>query len=238
MADVISQIKKQINIIFDVILTKHAGERQFRHEGLVITKQIIIDTLKCSLERITFDLMNNTLDVGNKIRVFNKTNNLNIILNIEMSKDDVYLRIVTIMIKPKFLDPPDTKKIYIVNCATEDYQKLKEEFDIVYSYVNRIDETFRRIRNQKLQIVKGKDCKKGFKKDSESGKCIKLDSQEKRNYSIQNKKNQLKARNKRATASKKRKKSMYLHNLYIGKPNELKNSLTTNYNPTKQEPYK
>jgi len=238
----LTKIQKHVNIIFDIILTHHAQGQQLRHvdkDNIIITKQIILDTLKCCLDDIISDLLLDRIDISDFIRVFNKTNDLNIIIKIENNNDDIMLRIITVIIKRNFKDK-DIKHVYNVMCKTNDYSRLREDLMLLQPTFKRIDETFKRIRNQKLQRIKGKPCEKGKRKDSETGKCIKMSSQDKRRYSIQNKKSALKSRGKRALTSKKRKKSMSLHKKHIGNPYETdvdKSELESDYKFKNFKPY-
>lgn len=124
----LTYIKKPVEIRIDVEKVTHASVRQFRHvSGGSLDKMIsnddIIETIELAIEQITIDLMHNVFDIyqeedgypckdvraGEPYRfvIKNKTNNLNVICQLEPGDFEFVLTVITVMTKPDFKPYPD-----------------------------------------------------------------------------------------------------------------------------------
>ena len=115
--------KKRIEIRIDVEKVSHTSIRQFRHVSggnfnNVISNDDIIETIELAIEQITIDLMHDVFDIyqeedgypckdvkaGEPYRfvIKNKTNNLNVICQLEPGDFEFVLTVITVMVKPDF----------------------------------------------------------------------------------------------------------------------------------------
>jgi hypothetical protein len=119
----LTYIKKRIEIRIDVEKVSHTSIRQFRHVSggnfnNVISNDDIIETIELAIEQITIDLMHDVFDIyqeedgypckdvkaGEPYRfvIKNKTNNLNVICQLEPGDFEFVLTVLTVMVKPDF----------------------------------------------------------------------------------------------------------------------------------------
>jgi hypothetical protein len=119
----LTYIKQRIEIRIDVEKVSHASIRQFRHVSGgnfkdVISNDDIIETIELAIEQITIDLMHDVFDIyqeedgypckdvkaGEPYRfvIKNKTNNLNVICQLEPGDFEFVLTVLTVMVKPDF----------------------------------------------------------------------------------------------------------------------------------------
>jgi hypothetical protein len=119
----LTYIKQRIEIRIDVEIVSHASIRQFRHVSGgnfkdVISNDDIIETIELAIEQITIDLMHDVFDIyqeedgypckdvkaGEPYRfvIKNKTNNLNVICQLEPGDFEFVLTVLTVMVKPDF----------------------------------------------------------------------------------------------------------------------------------------
>ncbi len=119
----LTYIKKRVEIRIDVEKVSHASVRQFRHVSGgnlkdAISNDDIIETIELAIEQITIDLMHNVFDIyqeedgypckdvkaGEPYRfvIKNKTNNLNVICQLEPGDFEFVLTVITVMTKPDF----------------------------------------------------------------------------------------------------------------------------------------
>ena len=124
----LTYIKQPVEIRIDVEKVQHATTRQFRHMSSgsfdkVISNDDIIETIELAIEQITIDLMHNVFDIyqeedgypcpdvkaGDPYRfvIKNKTNNLNVICQLEPGDFEFVLTVITVMTKPDFKSYPD-----------------------------------------------------------------------------------------------------------------------------------
>lgn len=119
----LTYIKQPVEIRIDVEKVSHASARQFRHVSSgnldnLITNDDIIETIELAIEQITIDLMHDVFDIyqeedgypckdvraGEPYRfvIKNKTNNLNVICQLEPGDFEFVLTVITVMTKPDF----------------------------------------------------------------------------------------------------------------------------------------
>ena len=122
----IGDIKQPVEIRIDVEAIGHALSRQFRHgvtdtSGKIeagITKDEILDTIELSVEEITIALMQDKFDIyqdeddyptrgvragePNRFVIRKKSNNLNIVCQLEPGDNEFTLTVITVMKKEDF----------------------------------------------------------------------------------------------------------------------------------------
>lgn len=119
----LTYIKQPVEIRIDVEKVSHASNRQFRHVSggsldKLISNDDIIETIELAIEQVTIDLMHDVFDIyqeedgypckdvkaGEPYRfvIKNKTNNLNVICQLEPGDFEFVLTVITVMTKPDF----------------------------------------------------------------------------------------------------------------------------------------
>jgi hypothetical protein len=122
----IGDIKQPVEIRIDVEAIGHALSRQFRHgvtdtSGKIeagITKDEILDTIEASVEELTIALMQDRFDIyqdeddyptrgvragePNRFVIRKKSNNLNIVCQLEPGDNEFTLTVITVMKKEDF----------------------------------------------------------------------------------------------------------------------------------------
>ena len=122
----IGDIKQPVEIRIDVEAIGHALSRQYRHgvtdtSGKIeagITKDEILDTIELSVEEITIALMQDKFDIyqdeddyptrgvragePNRFVIRKKSNNLNIVCQLEPGDNEFTLTVITVMRKQDF----------------------------------------------------------------------------------------------------------------------------------------
>ena len=119
----LTYLKQPVEIRIDVEKVSHATDRQFRH-GLSdkISNDDIIETIELAIEQITIDLMQDNFDIyqdednypskgvkagePNRFIIKNKTNNLNVVCQLEPGDNEFTLTVITVMTKPDFKSYP------------------------------------------------------------------------------------------------------------------------------------
>ncbi len=110
----IGKINKQITIEIDLKHSMHSMERQGRSTEFIKNSDIKA-TVDSATPQIADLLMNNTLNVGDPIYIFNKTTNLNIVGSLTYSKfNDKYMfKLITVMISADFYNKNKTYKVTV-----------------------------------------------------------------------------------------------------------------------------
>lgn len=116
----IGYVKEPVEIRVDIEKIPHVSDRQFRHgiEDQKITDDDILDTVEMAIEEITIALMQDEFDIyqneddyptrgvkagePNRFIIKNKSNNLNIVCQLEAGDDEFTLTVITVMVKPDF----------------------------------------------------------------------------------------------------------------------------------------
>jgi len=122
----IGDIKQPVEIRIDVEAIGHALSRQYRHGvtetdgkiGAGISKDEILDTIESSVEEITIALMQDKFDIyqneddyptrgvkegePNRFVIRKKSNNLNIVCQLEPGDNEFTLTVITVMKKEDF----------------------------------------------------------------------------------------------------------------------------------------
>jgi hypothetical protein len=117
----IGYLKEPVEIRIDIEKIQHATDRQFRHGGMkdeVISDNDIIETIELAIEEITIALMQNKFDIyqneddyptkgvkagePNRFVIKNKTNNINVVCQLEPGDNEFKLTVITVMRKPDF----------------------------------------------------------------------------------------------------------------------------------------
>lgn len=119
----LTYIKKPVEIRIDVEKVSHAASRQFRHVSggsldSVISNEDIIETIELAIEDLTISLMHDEFDIyqskdgypcpelkaGDPARfvIKNTANNLNVICQLEPGDYEFTLTVITVMTKPDF----------------------------------------------------------------------------------------------------------------------------------------
>jgi len=97
----IGKISQKINIVINLDKTKHAAERQHRHKT-EITDNDIRDLAQKAIETIGNMLIMNELDVNDRIGIYDKSTDLNLVGALERTGDNLEFVIVTVMIEKNF----------------------------------------------------------------------------------------------------------------------------------------
>lgn len=117
----IAYIKQPVEIRIDVEKIQHASDRQFRHMQSAdskISNDDIVETIELAIEELTIALMQDKFNINqieddyptkgvragqpNRFIIFNKTNNLNVVCQLEAGSDEFTLTVITVMIKEDF----------------------------------------------------------------------------------------------------------------------------------------
>tara|TARA_B100002019_G_scaffold15280_1_gene12107 strand:+ start:1529 stop:1885 length:357 start_codon:yes stop_codon:yes gene_type:complete len=114
MDAVIGTVSDKVNISVQINKTKHAGERQTRHDHAQISEKDIINVANKALPDITKALLFDRIDVGDYIHVKDKKSALNLIgILQEKSPFNLMFVIMTVMIKPNFVAKKGTYTIVV-----------------------------------------------------------------------------------------------------------------------------
>lgn len=116
----IGYVKEPVEIRVDIEKIPHVSDRQYRH-GIGdkrITDDDILDSIEMAIEEITIALMQDEFDIyqneddyptrgvkegePNRFIIKNKTNNLNLVCQLEPGDNEFTLTVITVMVKPDF----------------------------------------------------------------------------------------------------------------------------------------
>ena len=111
--DTIANLLKRLNIKVKIDKTKHAGQRQSRHQNDFIANSDIIDVVNSGLEKIANLLLFNEIDINDHVLLKRKSDNLNVVTSIERAGDKIDVVVITVMKEPNFRSEPGIKIIYI-----------------------------------------------------------------------------------------------------------------------------
>ena len=107
----VAKIKKTFEIIYDLQMTAHAEERQLRHldsNGEIISTKEITQLIDLAIPQLTNALIQNTLDIGDKIVLIK--NNLNSVGQLHnISPGQLKFVIITVMKEKNFRTNPENK---------------------------------------------------------------------------------------------------------------------------------
>lgn len=101
-------LNTKLNIIMPIVKSDHAEERQYRHKdesGIVITDEDIKETIKAAFVKIMRQLIQNEINIGERILIKNKKNNLNVVVKIKgntKNKAEIDCDVITVMVHPNF----------------------------------------------------------------------------------------------------------------------------------------
>lgn len=110
----LGSVESDIEIEIDLHSSYHADERKFRHETEILDDEIIA-TFEKGVPQISEALITNKIDVGDIFRIFNKTNNLNVIgvLKVKGNKIPLKFIVVTVMRKKNFIPKKGQKSFFV-----------------------------------------------------------------------------------------------------------------------------
>jgi len=119
--ETLAYIKQKVEIRIDIEKVQHAKERQFRHVGTgnqQISNDDIVETVELAIEEITIALMQDQFDIyqneddyptkgvkagePNRFVIKNKTNDLNVVCQLESGDNEFTLTVITVMSNPDF----------------------------------------------------------------------------------------------------------------------------------------
>jgi len=98
----IGKITQKIEIVVRLDKTQHAADRQHRHDEKEITDTDIRMLAEKAMKQIGKMLVMNELDVNDRIGIYDRTTDLNIVGALERSGDILEFVIVTVMIEKRF----------------------------------------------------------------------------------------------------------------------------------------
>lgn len=114
MDAVIGTASDKVTIAVQINKTKHAGERQSRHDHTQITERDIMDVADKAIPNITKALLFDRIDVGDYIHVNDKKSALNLIgILQEKSPYNLMFVVMTVMVKPNFVAKQGTYTIVV-----------------------------------------------------------------------------------------------------------------------------
>jgi hypothetical protein len=114
MDAVIGTVSDKVTISVQINKTKHAGERQSRHDHTQISEKDIVNVADQAIPDITKALVFDRIDVGDYIHVKDRKTALNLIgLLQEKSPYNLMFVIMTVMIKPNFVAKKGTYTIVV-----------------------------------------------------------------------------------------------------------------------------
>ena len=108
----IGKVSQKLNIVIQLDKTKHAAERQQRHEK-EITDTEIKYTAEKAIKKIGQLLMMDEIDINDKIIIQDTKTDLNLVGAIKRQGDMLDLVIITVMREKNFKNPHGTKVIKI-----------------------------------------------------------------------------------------------------------------------------
>lgn len=115
----IGYVKEPVEIRVDIEKIPHVSDRQYRHGfEAQISDDDILDTIEMAIEEITIALMQDEFDIyqneddyptrgvkegePNRFIIKNKSNNLNLVCQLEPGDTEFTLTVITVMVKPDF----------------------------------------------------------------------------------------------------------------------------------------
>jgi len=109
----LGKISKTIVIDFDIEHTNHSLDRKDRDFDNYIKDQEIKDTINLAAEQITDALIENKLNMGDRVLITNKQTDLNIVGGLGLKGDDILFKVITIMKDKNFRNIKNTYQIFI-----------------------------------------------------------------------------------------------------------------------------
>lgn len=111
----IGSINKDIKIHVDIEHGLHSIERQRRHDNIenFISDREIKELVDRSTESIVDSLISDKINIGDRILVTDKTSNLNVVGSINLRKDDLVFKVITVMKEKDFRNKMNTYRIYV-----------------------------------------------------------------------------------------------------------------------------
>ena len=114
MDALIGTVSDKVTISVQINKTKHAGDRQSRHDHTQISEKDIIDVADKAIPDITKALLFDRIDVGDYIHVKDKKTSLNLIgILQEKSPYNLMFVVMTIMLKSNFVAKQGTYTIVL-----------------------------------------------------------------------------------------------------------------------------
>lgn len=114
MDAVIGTVSDKVTISVQINKTKHAGDRQSRHDHTQITEKDILNVADKAIPDISKALLFDKIDVGDYVHVKDKKSALNLIgILQEKSSFNLMFVIMTVMIKPNFVAKQGTYTIIV-----------------------------------------------------------------------------------------------------------------------------
>ena len=108
----IGKVSQKINVVIQLDKTKHASDRQSRHEK-EITDTEIKYTAEKAIKKIGHMLMMDEIDINDKILIQDTKSDLNLVGAIKRQGDMLDLVIITVMREKNFRNTQGTKTIKI-----------------------------------------------------------------------------------------------------------------------------
>ena len=114
MDAVIGTVSDKVTISVQINKTKHAGDRQSRHDHMQISEKDIMNVADKAIPSISKALLFDRIDVGDYIHVKDKKSALNLIgILQEKSPYNLMFVVMTVMIKPNFTAKPGTYSVVV-----------------------------------------------------------------------------------------------------------------------------
>jgi hypothetical protein len=114
---VIGKVHDSIQVVVVIDQTVHGAERQDRHDTHHISETQILSTCDKALKKITALLLNNKIDIGGYIHIYNMATKLNVIGVIKSAggptSTEFQLVVITVMTKEGFKAKPGTFTINV-----------------------------------------------------------------------------------------------------------------------------
>lgn len=110
----IGSISKEITIDLDLRHSMHSMERQGR-DGVFIKNADIKAAVDKATEQIVELLINNTLNTGDPVWIYDSSNDLNVVgsLNAQKNSDKILFKLITCMFHKNFYNKNNTYKVTV-----------------------------------------------------------------------------------------------------------------------------
>jgi len=110
--DTIGKVSQKINVVIQLDKTKHAAERQQRHEKYITDTEIKFLAEK-AIKKIGQMLMMDEIDINDQLIIQDTKTDLNLVGQIKRQGDMLDFVIITVMIEKNFRNIKGTKVIKI-----------------------------------------------------------------------------------------------------------------------------
>jgi len=111
----IGSINKDIKVHVEIEHGLHSIERQRRHDNVdkFISDKEIKELIDKSTEQIIDSLISDKINIGERILITDKESHLNVVGSLNMRRDDLVFKVITVMKEKDFRNKLNTFRIFI-----------------------------------------------------------------------------------------------------------------------------